>query len=366
MGRQPVVEGAFTVRSRQGRAWWAATAPARPACCGCSAAVQPKAGVVHITGGLGYLRRTPASTPPTSTCRASTTLGPGPTSPGCSRESCAWPSRRTRPSETWPASAVRRTPTAWRAATRPSLRPARSPPAWASRTSAPGPAHRRAVRWRAPAGRARLHPFRRQRRAAARRAHEPPGQRRPRLDARSSGQGGSAGGEPRPELLDEAITRAAPRPAGRTPSARWSSTRAPTAVPRRGRRDEERLAWSPPARRPRSTASRRWRTSMRHSTAARAARPRPRQPGQRMERERVEGPSRKQKLNLRFPELPKAGRTARSPSPAGQAYGDLQVFDDRRSTRSGRAPAGHGPQRRGQDQPAAGAGRGDDARRRAR
>jgi len=69
--------------------------------------------------------------------------------------------------------------------------------------------------------------------------------------------------------------------------------------------------------------------SMRHSTANRARKAQTLDSRvKRMERERVEGPARKQKLNLRFPEPPKAGRTVLTVSGLAKAYGDLQVFQD--------------------------------------
>ena len=133
------------------------------------------------------------------------------------------------------------------------------------------------------------------------------------------------------ELLDEAITRVlhldrAGEDAVGT-MVEYKGTYSQYLVSRE--KDEERLAKV--AARQASEINRltTLADSMRHSTAARARKAQTLDSRvKRMERERVEGPSRKQKLNLRFPEPPKAGRTVLTVSGLAKAYGDLQVFDD--------------------------------------
>ena len=117
-------------------AWSAATAPARPACCGCSAArTAPAAGSCR-RARIGYLRQDPRRTGPTTTIT------------GLATSSAARASRSGRPArearlqleESPPTTsrAVRAPEEEYRtpAATRPSRRCAASPPASAWRPTA--------------------------------------------------------------------------------------------------------------------------------------------------------------------------------------------------------------------------------------
>ena len=68
---------------------------------------------------------------------------------------------------------------------------------------------------------------------------------------------------------------------------------------------------------------------MRHSTASRARKAQTLDTRvERMQREKVEGPAKARNLQLRIPDPPPAGRTVLTVTDLSKAYGDLQVFDD--------------------------------------
>ena len=132
-------------RRRQGRAWWGATGPARPASCGSSpvrarrsrARSRARAASATSTRTPGRPRRWAPPGPSTTCSRAGVS-----TSWSCAWRSsaCAW--RRTRPTPTWPATPAPSTPSSTPAATPPSPRCAASRPAsaWpATASTSPSP-----------------------------------------------------------------------------------------------------------------------------------------------------------------------------------------------------------------------------------
>jgi ATPase subunit of ABC transporter with duplicated ATPase domains len=133
------------------------------------------------------------------------------------------------------------------------------------------------------------------------------------------------------ELLDEAITRVLhlDRGADGTVGTMVEYKGTYSQYVKARKQDEERRARL--ARRQSAEIERlsRLADSMRHSTETRARKAQTLDSRvERLERDRVDAPTRRRELQLRFPDPPRAGRTVLDVRDLAKAYGDLAVFQD--------------------------------------
>ena len=165
-------------------------------------------------------------------------------------------------------------------------------------------------------------------------------------------QGGAHGGEPRHRAARR-VDHADPAPRSRRCRRVQRAPTRSTARPGRKTRNASRRS-----RRGRKQEIKRLKTladSMRGQTAKRARKAKTLDTrAAKLAERKVEGPTQERTVKFRFPEPPHCGKTVLTTEGLAKSYGGPPVFEDVSfDVGARRAPADHGTQRRGQDQPAA-------------